>query len=148
MFCSLFVVLSFPSLAPELQRKGLCQFMMKRCEQKAEGERGTRACMCVCVMPKCTLINGCSINQWNIIKLKHCDFLGRPLKRCGAALCRARGDPISPVLGDDSAAPDWRGCQRSDCQPCITLACCEARQAIKRRYAETQTLIPFDVREV
>lgn len=23
---------------------------------------------------KCMLINGCSINQWNIIKFKQCDF--------------------------------------------------------------------------
>lgn len=52
-----------------------------------------RKCVCVChsLMPKCTLINGCSINQWNIIKFQHCDFSGGP-QRSRAALSRARGD--------------------------------------------------------
>ena len=85
VFCSLFVVLSFLSLAPELQRKAYVNLWwngVSRRERRArrrERERwrwreGEKTFAQNGPASKCMLINGCSINQWNIIKFKQCDF--------------------------------------------------------------------------
>lgn len=72
-------------LASWTSKKGLCQFMMKWREQAREtekekrGEEGKTSTQNG-LPQKCMLINGCSINQWNIIKFKQCDFVSHLLK--------------------------------------------------------------------
>lgn len=80
-------------------------------------------------------INGRSINQWNIIKLKQCNFFlwHEPSRSLNLALsAEPKVTPI-PMVQRTTPLSFTGGCQRSNSQSCITLVCCEAHKAIKWR---------------
>lgn len=140
MFCSLFVVLSFLSLAPELQRKAYVNLWWNgasRGERNDKIREGAGAGGEKPSLPgsKCMFINGRSINQWNIIKFKQCDFFlwHEPSQSSNMALsAEPKMTPI-PMVQRTTPLSFTGGCQRSNSQSCITLVCCEAHKAIKWR---------------
>lgn len=59
--------------------------------REREMERGEKTFAQNGPASKCMLINGCSINQWNIIKFKQCDFFSLLAESPtpNTAVCRA-----------------------------------------------------------
>lgn len=127
--------------------------MMKWSEQarekrERERERGRKPSYKMALLLKCMLINGCSINQWNIIKFKQCDFFSH-LPKLDSKHRSLDGPKVTPIPMVQRTLPSFPGgCHRAYSHSCITLVCCEAQEAIERCTVEMLTLISFDIFEV
>lgn len=123
------------ALAPELQRKAYVNLWWngesRRGKRRREREQ-EKTFTLNGPASKCMLINGCSINQWNIIKFKQCDFFSH-LAKPTLHTSLSAGPKVTPIpMVRRTTQPSFTGgCHRSNSQSCITLVCCEAHKAIK-----------------